>query len=56
MPEHAGIVIIGASLAGAKAAQALRRDHGYDGPITLVGDEVHRPYERPGLSNHSRSG
>lgn len=50
MRGNTGIVIIGASLAGAKAAQALRLDHGYDGPITLVGDEVHLPYERPALS------
>ncbi|OKJ08131.1 NAD(P)/FAD-dependent oxidoreductase [Kitasatospora sp. CB01950] len=44
-----GIVIIGASLAGAKAAEALRAE-GYPGPITLVGDESERPYERPPLS------
>ncbi|MGW4382946.1 NAD(P)/FAD-dependent oxidoreductase [Kitasatospora sp. NPDC004531] len=44
-----GIVIIGASLAGAKAAEALRAE-GYGGPITLVGDEHERPYERPPLS------
>ncbi|MFG2694306.1 NAD(P)/FAD-dependent oxidoreductase [Kitasatospora sp. NPDC048407] len=44
-----GIVIIGASLAGAKAAEALRAE-GYGGPITLVGDESERPYERPPLS------
>jgi hypothetical protein len=50
MPAHSGIVIVGASLAGAKAAQALRLDHGYDGPITLIGDEPHLPYERPALS------
>jgi hypothetical protein len=50
MSADPGIVIIGASLAGAKAAQALRLDHGYDGPITLVGDEPHLPYERPALS------
>ncbi|WP_131735840.1 NAD(P)/FAD-dependent oxidoreductase [Actinomadura roseirufa] len=50
MPADPGIVIIGASLAGAKAAQALRLGHGYDGPITLVGDEAHLPYQRPGLS------
>ncbi|MFF0298873.1 NAD(P)/FAD-dependent oxidoreductase [Kitasatospora sp. NPDC004614] len=44
-----GIVIVGASLAGAKAAEALRAE-GYGGPITLVGDESERPYERPPLS------
>lgn len=36
------IVIIGAGLAGAPAAEALRKD-GYDGAITLVGDEPARP-------------
>ncbi|MFG6191679.1 NAD(P)/FAD-dependent oxidoreductase [Nonomuraea sp. JJY05] len=50
MSADPGIVIIGASLAGAKAAQALRLDHCYDGPITLVGDEPHLPYQRPALS------
>jgi 3-phenylpropionate/trans-cinnamate dioxygenase ferredoxin reductase component len=42
-------VIVGASLAGAKAAEALR-GHGFDGRILLIGDEVERPYERPPLS------
>lgn len=42
-------VIIGASLAGAKAAETLRAD-GFDGRVVLVGDEAHRPYERPPLS------
>lgn len=43
------IVIIGAGLAGASAAFALR-DAGYDGDVVLVGDESHLPYNRPGLS------
>ncbi|MBS2534697.1 FAD-dependent oxidoreductase [Catenulispora sp. NF23] len=43
------MLIIGASLAGAKAAQALRED-GWDGPIELVGAEHDLPYERPPLS------
>jgi 3-phenylpropionate/trans-cinnamate dioxygenase ferredoxin reductase subunit len=43
------IVIVGASLAGAKAAETLR-DEGYDGRLMLVGAELHRPYERPPLS------
>ncbi len=42
-------VIIGASLAGAKAAETLR-DEGFDGRIVLVGDETELPYERPPLS------
>ena len=43
------MVIVGASLAGAKAAETLR-DEGFDGRIVLVGDESERPYERPPLS------
>jgi 3-phenylpropionate/trans-cinnamate dioxygenase ferredoxin reductase subunit len=42
-------VIVGAGLAGAKAAEELRTQ-GFDGRIVLVGDEFERPYERPPLS------
>jgi 3-phenylpropionate/trans-cinnamate dioxygenase ferredoxin reductase subunit len=42
-------VIVGASLAGATAAQTLRTE-GFTGRITLIGEESHRPYERPPLS------
>ena len=42
-------VILGASLAGAKAAEGLRSE-GFDGQILLVGHEQERPYERPPLS------
>jgi 3-phenylpropionate/trans-cinnamate dioxygenase ferredoxin reductase subunit len=42
-------VIVGASLAGAKAAETLRAE-GYDGELVLVGAEDVRPYERPPLS------
>jgi len=42
-------VIVGASLAGAKAAEALRAE-GFDGRIVLIGEESERPYERPPLS------
>src|SRR5215218_6445850 len=45
----AGMVIIGAGECGASAASALR-EQGYQGPVTLVGDEPHHPYERPPLS------
>lgn len=45
----AGIVIVGAGLAGAMAAAELRQ-HGYAGPLTLVGAEPHLPYDRPPLS------
>ncbi|MFE4517928.1 NAD(P)/FAD-dependent oxidoreductase [Kitasatospora sp. NPDC056783] len=43
------IVIVGASLGGAKAAEALR-EAGYRGGIVLIGEEHERPYERPPLS------
>lgn len=43
------MVIIGAGECGGRAALALR-ELGYDGPVTLVGDEPHLPYERPPLS------
>ncbi|WBP85319.1 NAD(P)/FAD-dependent oxidoreductase [Kitasatospora cathayae] len=43
------IVIVGASLGGAKAAEALR-EAGYRGRIVLIGEEHERPYERPPLS------
>jgi 3-phenylpropionate/trans-cinnamate dioxygenase ferredoxin reductase subunit len=43
------LAIVGASLAGAKAAEAAR-DAGFDGRIVLVGDEPGQPYERPPLS------
>ena len=42
-------IIVGASLAGAKAAETLREE-GFDGKIVLVGTEDARPYERPPLS------
>jgi NADPH-dependent 2,4-dienoyl-CoA reductase/sulfur reductase-like enzyme len=43
------VVIVGAGLAGAKAAEALR-EAGYEGPIVLLGREDELPYERPPLS------
>jgi len=46
MPTY---VIVGASLAGAKAAETLRAE-GFDGEIVLLGAEQERPYERPPLS------
>ncbi|WP_050918704.1 NAD(P)/FAD-dependent oxidoreductase, partial [Gordonia alkanivorans] len=45
--EH--LVIVGASLAGVRAAEAARSE-GFAGAITLVGDEIHLPYDRPSLS------
>lgn len=48
-------VVVGASLAGLHAAQALRRQ-GFDGDLTLVGDEPHYPYDRPPLSKDFLTG
>jgi 3-phenylpropionate/trans-cinnamate dioxygenase ferredoxin reductase subunit len=42
-------VIVGAGLAGAKAAETLREE-GFDGRVVLVGADPERPYERPPLS------
>jgi 3-phenylpropionate/trans-cinnamate dioxygenase ferredoxin reductase component len=42
-------VIVGAGMAGGKAAETLREE-GFDGRIVLLGAEPHRPYERPPLS------
>ncbi|WP_344332738.1 FAD-dependent oxidoreductase, partial [Kitasatospora putterlickiae] len=43
------VVVVGAGLAGAQCAAVLRRD-GWQGRITLVGEEPHAPYDRPPLS------
>jgi 3-phenylpropionate/trans-cinnamate dioxygenase ferredoxin reductase subunit len=43
------VVVVGASLAGLRAAQTLR-DEGFDGELTLVGAENRLPYDRPPLS------
>src|SRR5215469_2225494 len=48
-------VIVGAGLAGGKAAEALRGG-GFDGQITLIGEERHLPYERPPLSKDYLAG
>ncbi|KAB1073676.1 NAD(P)/FAD-dependent oxidoreductase [Methylobacterium planeticum] len=50
-----GIVIVGASLAGLRGAEALRL-HGYAGPLAIVGEEPHPPYDRPPLSKHVLAG
>jgi 3-phenylpropionate/trans-cinnamate dioxygenase ferredoxin reductase subunit len=55
MTDDRGFVIIGASLAGAKAAETLREE-GFDGRVTLIGEEPVRPYERPPLSKEYLQG
>jgi 3-phenylpropionate/trans-cinnamate dioxygenase ferredoxin reductase subunit len=49
MAQEQTFVIVGASLAGAKAAETLRAE-GFDGRVVLIGEETERPYERPMLS------
>ncbi|MFI6374370.1 NAD(P)/FAD-dependent oxidoreductase [Streptomyces sp. NPDC050546] len=49
------VVIVGASAAGLATAEALR-NKGYDGALTLVGDEPQAPYDRPPLSKQILSG
>ena len=49
------IVIVGASLAGTRAAETLRAE-GFTGSITMVGDEPHKPYDRPPLSKNFLAG
>ncbi|MBQ0897690.1 FAD-dependent oxidoreductase [Micromonospora sp. U56] len=49
MTQQRPFVIVGAGLAGARAAQTLREE-GFDGKIVLFGEETERPYERPALS------
>lgn len=48
-------MVIGAGECGGRAALALR-DLGFEGPVTLVGDEPHLPYERPPLSKEAMTG
>lgn len=49
------VLVVGASLAGLSAARALRAQ-GYDGRLVVVGDEPHRPYDRPPLSKEFLAG
>ncbi|KNE84221.1 MULTISPECIES: NAD(P)/FAD-dependent oxidoreductase [Streptomyces] len=51
----ASVVVAGASLAGLRAAEQLRAA-GWAGPVTLVGDEPHMPYNRPPLSKEFLAG
>ncbi|MFY1621240.1 FAD-dependent oxidoreductase, partial [Micromonospora sp. WMMD736] len=47
--SSAGVVIVGGGLAAARTAEQLRRAE-YPGPVTIVSDEEHLPYDRPPLS------
>ena len=49
------VVVVGASLAGIRACGGLRAN-GFEGEITLVGNESHQPYDRPPLSKKVLAG
>ncbi len=48
-------MVVGAGLAGWRLVEAMRRD-GFEGPVTVIGDEAHRPYDRPPLSKQLLTG
>ena len=49
------IVVVGASLAGLRAAEEIRHE-GHAGPVIIIGDELHAPYDRPPLSKQVLAG
>jgi NADPH-dependent 2,4-dienoyl-CoA reductase/sulfur reductase-like enzyme/ferredoxin len=53
--RHGRVAIVGASLAGLRAAAVLRRE-GFTGAMTVIGDEPYGPYDRPPLSKQVLSG
>jgi NADPH-dependent 2,4-dienoyl-CoA reductase/sulfur reductase-like enzyme len=54
-PSGSRIVVVGTSLAGLRAAETLRQA-GYEGEVIVVGEERHRPYDRPPLSKQLLAG
>ncbi|MCW2863654.1 MAG: fprC [Actinoallomurus sp.] len=55
MSAPSRVVVVGASAAGLSVAETLRR-RGFDGQVTLIGEEDHPPYDRPPLSKQILSG
>jgi 3-phenylpropionate/trans-cinnamate dioxygenase ferredoxin reductase component len=55
LSSNGSVVVVGASLAGWRAVETLRAD-GFQGDITLVGEELHLPYDRPPLSKQILAG
>jgi NADPH-dependent 2,4-dienoyl-CoA reductase/sulfur reductase-like enzyme len=49
------VAVVGASLAGLSAARSLRKQ-GFDGQLIVIGEEPHRPYDRPPLSKEFLAG
>jgi len=49
VPDAAPVIIVGGAMGGLRAAEALRKS-GYSGPLTVIGEELHAPYNRPPLS------
>ena len=49
------VIVVGASLAGWRAVETLRTE-GFEGGVTLVGEELHLPYDRPPLSKQVLAG
>src|SRR5208283_2710019 len=55
LAPDATVVVVGASLAGLRAAEEIRHE-GHAGPVIVVGDEIHAPYDRPPLSKQFLAG
>ncbi|GAA3137910.1 FAD-dependent oxidoreductase [Rhodococcus sp. (in: high G+C Gram-positive bacteria)] len=55
MTSPDSVLVVGASAAGLSTVEALRRKK-YTGSITVLGDEIHAPYDRPPLSKQVLSG
>ncbi len=55
LPPESTVVVVGASLAGLRAAEEIRHEH-HTGPVIICGDELHAPYDRPPLSKQLLAG
>ncbi len=55
VPPEGTVVVVGASLAGLRAAEEVRHE-GHSGPVVVIGEEVHPPYDRPPLSKQLLAG
>jgi NADPH-dependent 2,4-dienoyl-CoA reductase/sulfur reductase-like enzyme len=55
LAPDASVVVVGASLAGLRAAEEIRHE-GHTGPVIVIGDEIHVPYDRPPLSKQLLAG